>query len=30
MKLAANRGLVENGEGRAAFKAEVEEWLRRL
>jgi glycerol-3-phosphate O-acyltransferase len=30
MKLAANRGLVESGEGRAAFKAEVEEWLRRL
>jgi glycerol-3-phosphate O-acyltransferase len=30
LKLAANRGLLDGGEGRAAFKTELEGWLRRL
>jgi glycerol-3-phosphate O-acyltransferase len=30
LKLAANRGLLDDGNGRVAFKQELEEWLRRL
>jgi glycerol-3-phosphate O-acyltransferase len=30
LKLAANRGLIDDGSGRAAFKAELEDVLRRL